>query len=180
MPDHRRDNYRGFFSLLDAKAHKLILTVPFGDIENAPIEKQEKYFQLSQEKANRLYNHARTGDVCMPVMNCTTSMETRDESKESFGGAVRVRLDREFNDLAPDIDLILSFSGRPEICDEAMMLALGHGIASLKMGSVTFFVLVAHNFQQKIMCDSASSAQGGLRPSKSSRYLLFDPAPTNC
>ena len=130
MPDHRRDNYRGFFSLLDAKAHKLILTVPFGDIENAPIEKQEKYFQLSQEKANRLYNHARTGDVCMPVMNCTTSMETRDESKESFGGAVRVRLDREFNDLAPDIDLILSFSGRPEICDEAMMLALGHGIAN--------------------------------------------------
>ncbi len=67
--------------------------------------KADKYFGLCQEKAKRL---AANPDHL-------SSWQTRDESKNQFGGAIRTNY------------VILSFSGFPELLDEAYVLHLaGH------------------------------------------------------
>jgi hypothetical protein len=105
MEDRKTDR-RGYLTLMDGLSGEVIFTVPFGEI---PEEKREKYFELSQEKAKRVFeNFSKKGH--------TTSFESRDEDKQQYGGAIYVN----YHSGA----IILSFSGMPELIDEAMMITL--------------------------------------------------------
>lgn len=70
-------------------------------------EKVLKYWELAQEKADRLANHREKGH--------RSSYQSRDPARMKWGGAI----------CTPD-DWILSFSGFPELMDEGFMLALAH------------------------------------------------------
>ncbi|MFA5644582.1 MAG: hypothetical protein WC928_03610 [Patescibacteria group bacterium] len=105
MEDRETDR-RGYLTLLDGLSGKIIFTVPFGEI---PDEKREKYFEFSQEKAKRLFeNFSKKGH--------TTSFQSRDEEKQQYGGAIYIN----YHSGA----IILSFSGMPELIDEAIMIVL--------------------------------------------------------
>ncbi len=74
-------------------------------IGSVPTEKFQKCFSFCQEKAVRLAAHPTD----------LSSWESRDSSNGRYGGAIRVQ------------DRIFSFSGAPELGDEAMMLAAACG-----------------------------------------------------
>lgn len=65
-------------------------------------EKRRKYFPLSQEKAFRVY----------VICGTETSYQTRNPAEDKWGGAIRVG------------KYIFSFSGFPELVDEAVMIVL--------------------------------------------------------
>ena len=115
----RKVHRRGYLTILDARTGFIICTLPFLEI---PVEKEELYFRLSQEKADRLYSWVNKH---LPAPNNhTTSYESRDESMDHYGGSVYGEFKAfEFN-VQFHIQLILSFSGMPELIDEAMMLVL--------------------------------------------------------
>ena len=108
------DSRRGYLTLMNGVTGEIVFTVPFGEI---PEEKIEKYFELSQEKANRLFTH-----VNMHLPNGhTTSFESRNEGEQKYGGAVFLN--------GRQSSVILSFSGMTELIDEAMMLVLADQLA---------------------------------------------------
>ncbi len=107
----REFDRRGFLTLMDGITCKILFTITFGEI---PEDKRELYFNLSQEKAIRLFT---TG---LPLGH-TTSYESRDTNKDQYGGAIYV-------DLHSTI-VILSFSGMPELIDEVMMTVLAKGLS---------------------------------------------------
>ncbi|MBI2013324.1 MAG: hypothetical protein HYS87_00600 [Candidatus Colwellbacteria bacterium] len=65
--------------------------------------KARKYFELAQEKANRLDAHIKT-------MGHKSSWQSRDPAKNQWGGAIFAN------------GWIFSFSGLPELADEAAMV----------------------------------------------------------
>lgn len=69
-------------------------------IGNPPMEKVDKYFDLSFEKGKRLFENK----------DHLTSHESRDESKEQYGGAI------------VGDEVIVSFSGFPEKADSLFSL----------------------------------------------------------
>ena len=87
----------GYLCIADGKNGLPILTVLVGKV---PPHKARKYLAFCQEKAGRLAGNR--GHL--------SSWESRDPQKDHWGGAIR------FN------DYILSFSGLPEMGDEAAML----------------------------------------------------------
>ena len=100
---HGRSDWQGrtggYFCLANAETGLPLLVLPLGQV---PLEKAEKYLRLCQEKAKRLAEH----------LEHLSSWESRNPDKEQWGGAVRVG------------NLIFSFSGLPEMGDEAVMLAV--------------------------------------------------------
>lgn len=85
----------GFFCLATETGEPLLVAL----IGQIPPAKWAKYFSLSMEKARRLAIYPKHA----------TSFESRDEEREMYGGAVRVG------------SAIYSFSGLPELHDEALM-----------------------------------------------------------
>lgn len=104
--EDRKTDRRGYLTLMDGLSGEIIFTVPFGEM---PDEKREKYFELSQEKAKRLFEN-------FSKKFHTTSFQSRDEENQQYGGAIYAN----YRSGA----IILSFSGMPELIDEAMMIAL--------------------------------------------------------
>lgn len=74
-------------------------------IGSVPDEKHAKYFSLCQEKSTRLASHP----------DHVSSWQSRDPDGNKWGGAIKVN------------HLIFSFSGGPELGDEALMLAVAKG-----------------------------------------------------
>lgn len=129
----RKDDERGYFHVSKIKWTGQIelipeFTVPFGDI---PRGLSEKYFFLAeQEKTTRLYLNLINGH--------TTSFESRCEDKDKFppfgawGGAILADyLVFEGGKKAVRSSFVLSFSGMPELIDEAKMVSVGEIIARL-------------------------------------------------
>ncbi len=102
-------NRRGYFTLLNGDTGSINFTVPFGVI---PVDKDNKYFKLSQEKALRLFYFINKN---MNVFH-TSSFESRNEEEGKFGGAIFADYHCNWS--------IFSFSGMPELIDEAMMICL--------------------------------------------------------
>lgn len=102
---------RGYLTLMDGITGKILFTIPFGRIPNA---KLEEHFKLSQEGATRLFNVGL-------LLGHTTSYESRDPSKDQYGGAIYVNLHSTV--------VILSFAGSPELLNEAMMTVLAKGLS---------------------------------------------------
>lgn len=103
------ENRRGYFTLMNGTNGVINFTIPFGEIPN---EKEEKYFYLSQEKATRLFSY---------LNNHTTSFQSRNTEVDKYGGSIFVNYHTNLS--------IFSFSGMPELIDEAMMLVLAKKLA---------------------------------------------------
>jgi hypothetical protein len=88
----------GYFCLSRTNARRILLVTQIGEIDSD--EKADKYRLFCQEKSIRL--------ACWP--DHVSSFQSRNESAEQYGGAI---LTSEY---------ILSFSGFPELWDEACML----------------------------------------------------------
>ena len=88
----------GYFTVMDKTRGVILGSARIG---NPPIKKSIDYFNLSIEKATRLFLHK----------GHSTSRQSRDKKKEQYGGAVRGK------------SLILSFSGLPEIWDETLVIS---------------------------------------------------------
>ena len=109
----REFDRRGYLTVMDGTNGEIIFTVPFGEI---PKDKQEKYFELSQEKAHRLFSQ-----VCMNLPDGhTSSFQSRNVDEDKYGGSIYLNLHSTV--------LILSFSGMPELIDEAMMIVLAEKV----------------------------------------------------
>jgi len=89
----------GYFCVADGLTGTPLLIALVGQV---PLEKVEKYMEFAQEKARRL--SSRIGDV--------SSWESRNLDHNQYGGAIRVE------------NKIFSFSGLPELADEALMLSV--------------------------------------------------------
>lgn len=87
----------GYLTIVDLKLNAILGTARIGA---PPHKKFKKYFRLSVEKALRLLKY--------PKHN--TSRQSRDIKRNKFGGAVR------------GLQFIVSFSGLPEIWDEALIV----------------------------------------------------------
>ena len=115
LPGREYDR-RGYLTLMNGITGEIIFTVPFGEI---PEDKDEIYFRFSQEKASRLFSQV---NLHLPNVH-TSSFQSRNEEEEKYGGAI-------YFDLHSAV-IILSFSGMPELIDEAMMLVLGNKVKAL-------------------------------------------------
>ena len=87
----------GFFCLADARTGLPWVIAQLGEISN---EKVEKYLAFCQEKARRLALHPEH----------TSSWQSRNPEDNQWGGAIRCG------------KYIYSFSGLPELGDEALMM----------------------------------------------------------
>lgn len=96
-PSFPRDKDSGY-CVVKALEGRTLLAFQVGEVL---AEKVEKYLRLANEKADRLAT--RTG------LGHKTSWQSRD-GLEKWGGAILAN------------DLVLSFSGLPELADEAVML----------------------------------------------------------
>ncbi len=91
------DRTGGYFCLAEQNGRILTLTL-LGTIPD--LEKAKKYRHFAEEKALRLAEHSRH----------VSSWQSRDPKHDKWGGAIRTS------------NLIFSFSGFPELWDEALML----------------------------------------------------------
>lgn len=111
--DDKRDS--GYLCILENDQTKIgeppLALVSFGEIL---WNKRQKYFKLSQEKACRLQKSA---------LSIVSSWQTRNETEDKYGGAVRAG------------GYVLSFSGLPELADEAfvLLIATACGIANAEL-----------------------------------------------
>ncbi len=96
-PDFPQEKNSGY-CVIKSRDYRTLLVFQVGDV---PSEKVEKYLSLANEKADRLIAHIAKGHW--------SSWQSRDGINK-WGGAV----------LVPDF--VLSFSGLPEMADEAIML----------------------------------------------------------
>ena len=90
-------NQSGYFVLRRKKDCRLLMMMQIGE---CPSDRSEFYATLSNEKSMRLYDQ-----------DDLSSWISRDESNYRYGGAILTTN-----------NLILSFSGLPELADEAVML----------------------------------------------------------
>lgn len=100
----------GYLAVFDHRGH-LGFVCRIGEV---PDDKADKYFALAVEKGRRLisrYDHS-------------SSFESRDPNADQWGGAVRM-----------NNGWIFSFSGLPELADEALMLISGVSIRWLTHSS---------------------------------------------
>lgn len=100
---------RGYLTIKDPNNGDILFFKPYGEI---PEEKKEKYSSYSKEKASRLYSKISTH---LPTTH-TTSYQSRNSEKEEWGGAVYGNYH--------ELSLIFSFSGMPELIDEAISAVL--------------------------------------------------------
>lgn len=96
----------GYFTLFNVNLGYPELIIAVGLI---PEEKKKKYFELSLEKAERLFQHPEH----------VSSFQSRDGINK-WGGAIRVKWVEE--DEEKTYEYILSFSGLTEAMDETSML----------------------------------------------------------
>ncbi len=94
----------GYITIKNAQSGMIEAIYLIGSIQKG---KEEKYLTLSQEKANRLFRIRMAGG------NDSTSWQSRNEEKMEYGGAIFFEVWNE--------EYILSFSGLPELGDEACM-----------------------------------------------------------
>ncbi len=90
----------GYLTILNAKTGAVIAIITIGKI---PAKKQEKYFQISLEKARRVFFSKKS-----------SSFLTRNPEDEKYAGAIKSK------------EYIYSFSGHSEENDEVITLMLSY------------------------------------------------------
>ncbi len=113
----------GYLCAIDAERGGLLMLARVGEVHDHEVPLLMKEVQgFAREKADRLLENILRGG--MDSSHHLTSWESRDPDHGKYGGAVRT--------LAP---FILSFSGLPELADEAVVAyaAYREGSMSLEM-----------------------------------------------
>ena len=105
----------GYFTVVYEDTEQPLRLHTLERIGRLSTEKAELYRNFAQEKAKRLHAHPEH----------RTSRESRNEAQERYGGAIRARKDGQV--------YIFSFSGFPEIWDEAFMLFLALNFNYIQM-----------------------------------------------
>ena len=102
-PKFPKDRHNGGYLCIASRDDGMPILI--AQIRQCPMGKAQRYFQFSQEKAERLYEmNARHGHV--------SSWQSRDEKAEKYGGAIVAG------------EFIFSFSGLPEKADEFFAIKL--------------------------------------------------------
>lgn len=118
----RPERKGGYFVLREKETGAIIFIVPLGTIDQ---EKNRAYFLFAQEKGERLYANQKLGNI--------SSWQSRNEADEKYGGAIVAG------------DFILSFSGLPELGDEAIMLELAYKLGWTDLHMVKVISQVSNN-----------------------------------
>lgn len=111
---------KGGYLHVTNQAGLMIFAAAYGEMSD---EKAEKYSHFAREKALRLAGHPST----------CSSWQTRNLGENKFSGAIRGRLH------------ILSFSGFPELLDEAAMLVLAIETRQLDITEATLIAQMSGN-----------------------------------
>jgi hypothetical protein len=118
------DKNIGCFTLRKSSDGSLVLLRHMG-----PAEAMEKYEIVSKEKGERLFNHPEH----------FSSWESRDPENKQWGGAIRT------------LTFIFSFSGLPELGDEAVMLVSAVRLKYLSYADAVRIAAISNNpFFQKL------------------------------
>jgi len=112
------DRTGGYFCLKMIYAHGFL--IPPKLIDTVTNGKDDKYRELCQEKANRL-----EANFLVNPEETVSSWQSRDPKNKKYGGAV---IGTDY----ADCNYAFSFSGLPEICDEAATL-----LTAIKVGYLT-------------------------------------------
>ncbi|HEV8666248.1 MAG TPA: hypothetical protein VN665_00155 [Candidatus Paceibacterota bacterium] len=95
-------------------------------IGKVPSEKLSKYWTLAEQKATRLSDH-------IPYARHISSWQSRNPTNNHWGGAIK----------APRH--VYSFSGLPEMYDEAFMLLLATELSELKVEDAAAIAAISSN-----------------------------------
>lgn len=110
----------GYFCLAYKSSGLPALVAEIGEVNE---EKKRKYYTFAKEKAFRL----------SITHTLETSWQSRNEAEDKWGGAVRCG------------KWIFSFSGFPELLDEAMMLVLGVRSRTINMEKAQKMANISQN-----------------------------------
>lgn len=137
LPDEVRgsDNSRkgGYFTLADRKTGNIHFIDLFGEVSD---EKTEKYRSFSLEKAQRVGRCLDAG--------IKSSWQSRDPENNKWGGAIAT------------YDFILSFSGLPELWDEALMLFVAYWMNWINYDDVITITKISSNPYYDILIEVTS------------------------
>ena len=122
LRDVGEEKHGGYFTIFDSFLRAPLLTAMIGLM---PSEKFEKYREYSLEKATRL-SHA--------PFDHKSSWQSRNPDKEQWGGAVYA-----------EHGFIFSFSGLPEIADEALVLAIASNMGFMTHDEATRIAMKSKN-----------------------------------
>lgn len=107
LSEYTDDRKGGYLVIADARTGMPIISLMVGQI---PKEKYQKYFAFAHEKARRLFeSHQKDASI-------VSSWQTRNPDKDQWGGAVLCKR------------WIVSFSGLPELVDEAFSASIAASI----------------------------------------------------
>lgn len=115
-------NY-GYFTIRRRNDGQILLVCQVGE---CPPEHAEKHMALSLEKSQRLFErHRDFGDI--------SSFQSRNPCKGMWGGAICLN------------NFIFSFSGLPELADEAAMLALAFQLDIISQRKINQIIKISNN-----------------------------------
>ncbi len=117
LPDADQTKRGGYFCVMKEENGQVMFVQQIGDVADAPDTefgtKATKYCQLAIEKASRVFKS-----------ELFSSWLTRNPDQGLWGGGVRITIEGS--------GLIFSFSGLPELADEAVVLS-----AAMRRGLLT-------------------------------------------
>lgn len=119
------DSWRkgGYLCLASLDSGVPLLARKVGDLNTTPAEKRLKYLDLSQEKSKRL--------AFSP--GYFSSYQTRNPTRDQWGGAIRT------------LYFILSFSGLPELADEALCILIAEELGVIPASWVSAIIRESRN-----------------------------------
>lgn len=121
LPDDMTKGRKGgYFSVFDGIYNPPLAIVRIGEPD---INFAEDYFKFSPEKAIRLKN----------LTEHLSSWQSRNPNRKEWGGAIK----------SPDF--ILSFSGLPELADEAVVLLIAYGFGWINYNQLWEIVRISDN-----------------------------------
>ena len=122
LPDAARDRRGGYFTVVSRNTESpQVITIT--KIGNPALEESNTYFDFSQEKANRL----------IVSIELSSSFQNRDPDNGRWGGAIKTS------------DYVLSFSGLPELGDEAVMLLTAYSFSWLTEEQIVKIAKISSN-----------------------------------
>lgn len=110
----------GYITIVDRETGQILFVCKIGEIED---DAARDYFSFSQEKAGRL----------MLWPQHVSSWQSRDEKNKQWGGAIKT------------FEFILSFSGLPELGDEAVMLLLAYSFNWINFDEMMNIAKISEN-----------------------------------
>ena len=144
-PDVTGGKDGGYLTIRQTKSGQMLACVALGAI---PTDKQHKYAMLSQEKSYRLFHysqHSTSWQSREPGIYANGFQKLEDIHWGFWGGAIRAG------------KYILSFSGLPEMGDEALVLTLAVLLDLLSVDQAREIAAISNNQVFEPLFDLVSS-----------------------